>query len=209
MKRRPWTAAEEAALLRLYPDTLTSDIARQLGRPREHIYSKALRLGLRKSAAFLASTASGRLRPGSAIGLDGRFKKGLVPHNKGVKGWDAGGRSRATQFKKGQTPHTWVPIFTEVVDADGYLRVKLTDNGNRFDWHFVHVLLWEDAHGPIPTGHVVVFKNNDRSRVVLDNLECISRQELCRRNSIHRYPPELRQVIRLAGKLKRTIEAHK
>jgi hypothetical protein len=51
-----------------------------------------------------------------------------------------------------------------------------------------------------------VFKNGNKQDVRIENLEMISRQELMRRNTIHRYPPALKEVIRLAGKLKRTIE---
>jgi hypothetical protein len=35
----------------------------------------------------------------------------------------------------------------------------------------------------------------------------ITRRELMSRNTIQRFPPELKQTIHLLGKLKRTIEA--
>lgn len=40
----------------------------------------------------------------------------------------------------------------------------------------------------------------------IDNLELITRAERMRRNSIHRYPPELKSAIRVISKLKRTIQ---
>lgn len=74
------------------------------------------------------------------------------------------------------------------------------------DWKSIHILLWEEHVGPIPTGHCVCFKDNNKQNVVIDNLELITRAERMRRNSIHRYPPELKSAIRVISKLKRTIQ---
>ncbi|WBH53522.1 hypothetical protein PALA8_04322 [Pseudomonas aeruginosa] len=74
------------------------------------------------------------------------------------------------------------------------------------DWKGIHILLWEEHFGPIPTGHCVCFKDNNKQNVVIDNLEIITRAERMRRNSIHRYPPELKSAIRVISKLKRTIQ---
>jgi hypothetical protein len=58
----------------------------------------------------------------------------------------------------------------------------------------------------------VCFRDGNRKNVTAENLECIPQSELTRRNSIHRYPPELKEVIRLAAKVRRKInereEAH-
>jgi hypothetical protein len=66
--------------------------------------------------------------------------------------------------------------------------------------------MWEEVYGPVPPGHAVAFKDHDKSHIVLENLELISRNELMRRNTIHNYPPELKQTIRLARKLTRVIQ---
>lgn len=66
--------------------------------------------------------------------------------------------------------------------------------------------MWEEVHGPIPDGHIVVFRAGaDRENIVIENLELITRGECMKRNTIHNYPPEVKSVIRLVGKLKRTI----
>ena len=84
----------------------------------------------------------------------------------------------------------------------------MTETGcARHDWVPVHKLLWIEQHGPIPQGHVVVFRNRNRADVRHDNLELISRQALMLRNTIHRYPDDLKQVIRLSWKLNRKIRA--
>lgn len=53
--RHSWTTAETATLRSLYPDQPTRTIAAMLGIDLALVYSKASRLGLRKSAQFLAT----------------------------------------------------------------------------------------------------------------------------------------------------------
>lgn len=204
--RTRWTRAQLARLRREYPRRRTAEVAPMVGHSLTSTYQKARLEGLRKSAAFLASAASGRLRPGDTRGLSGRFRKAQTPWNKG-KHWVAGGRSKLTRFKKGNRPHTWRPIGTERVNADGILQRKVTDSGYPpRDWRAVHAVMWEEAHGSIPPGHVVVFKDGNQKRIVLENLELVTRQELMRRNSYHtRYPKEIGLAIQLRGALMRQI----
>lgn len=201
--RRYWRPAEEQALLEMYPDTPMPELVSKFGRDERAIYSKAAAMGLQRSAEYMASEHACRLRKGDNVGEEFRFKPGQTPWNKGVKGWAAPG-TEATRFKPGNKPHTWVPIDTEQI-RDGYLWRKVTDNGGRHDWKQVHVLLWEQHHGPIPAGFILVFCDRNRTNIQIDNLELITRAENCRRNSIHRYPPELKEVIRLQKKLERAI----
>ena len=169
------------------------------------MYNKAGVLGLCKSAAFLRSPESGIFSPGNQKGRATQFKPGHHPHNKGIKGWSAGGNSIKTQFKKGNRPQTWVPIGSERITKDGILQRKISDTGYRpRDWKSVHSLLWEKHHGPVPVGCIVVFKNGNKN-LHIDNLECISRAENMRRNSIHNIPKELADVCRLKGVLNRRI----
>ncbi|EMM6737362.1 HNH endonuclease, partial [Pseudomonas aeruginosa] len=35
----------------------------------------------------------------------------------------------ATRFKKGQKPHTWLPVGSTRISADGYLQRKISDTG--------------------------------------------------------------------------------
>ncbi|MFG6286960.1 HNH endonuclease signature motif containing protein [Pseudomonas aeruginosa] len=198
--RETWTAEQELVLLRLYPDMPNEVLAARLNKTLQQICSKAYRLGLKKSPEF-----SKKIRQdwGSAT----RFKKGNTPWNCGMKGLPARGRAPETQFKKGQKPHTWLPVGSTRVSADGYLQRKISDTGYPpRDWKGIHILLWEEHFGPIPTGHCVCFKDNNKQNVVIDNLELITRAERMRRNSIHRYPPELKSAIRVISKLKRTIQ---
>ena len=206
-RKRAWTADKEAAVRRDYADTPTCELAARLGLTIKQVWSKAHSLGIKKSSRYRHSSHSGRFRPGDRRGQATRFKQGMTPHNKG-KRYSPGGRSAETQFKPGHPSYNTAPVGTVVTNDDGYLKKKIADNGNRHDWQFLHILVWQAAHGPRPAGHVVIFRDGDKRNVALGNLECISRAENMRRNTIQRYPPELKQTIRAAAKLRRTIEEH-
>lgn len=45
----------------------------------------------------------------------------------------------------------------------------------------LHVVVWEEANGPVPKGMIVVFKDGDTMNVTLENLEIITRQEAAAR----------------------------
>ena len=65
----------------------------------------------------------------------------------------------------------------------------------------MHRLLWEQANGLIPPGHVVVFMDGDRTHIAHDNLELITRGELARRNTIHNLPEDLKEVLSFGSTL--------
>lgn len=213
MRGRAWKAAERAAVVRRYPHEATSVIARDLGRSVSAVYGLASKLRLLKSAAFLASPAACRLRRGDKVGAASRFLKGHVPANKGLKrpkGWGPG-RMKETQFTKGVrrgiAVHLYQPIGAERISIDGYLQRKVNDDlPLQRRWRAVHVLVWEEANGPVPAGHVVRFRNGDKRDIRLENLECVSRQAVMARNSIQNLPKPLALAYQLLGALNRQIK---
>lgn len=104
-------------------------------------------------------------------GTKGRFRKGFTPWNKGER-YIAGGRSAETQFKKGNMPKSHKPVGTTRISKDGYLEKKI---GEPNKWEYAHRIVWEEAHGKIPEGHIVVFRDGNKQNLSLDNLACISR----------------------------------
>ncbi len=123
--RQAWTDDQVATLIRVYPDTPTADIAEQLGIAVEQVYSKASKLGLKKSAAYLSSPSACRLRRGDSVGAASRFQKGHVTWNKGMKGIYIGGI--ATQFKPGRAAaeaRNYKPIGSTRLSKDGYLMLN-------------------------------------------------------------------------------------
>ncbi|MDO9345395.1 HNH endonuclease signature motif containing protein [Pseudomonas orientalis] len=199
-----WSEAEERTLIARYPDEPTQVLAAELGLSVYQVYAKAKRLGLSKSVEFLRSSLCGRLD--GKLGAEFRFPKGSVPWNKGLKGLPSSGRMTQTQFKAGNKPGNWLPVGSLRTTPDGYQQKKITDTGYPpVDWKAVHVLLWEEHHGPVPLNMCVCFKDGNKAHIALNNLELLTRAERMRRNTIHRYPEELKSAIRAIGKLKRTI----
>jgi hypothetical protein len=114
-------------------------------------------------------------RFGLSNGRDCRFRPGRISYNKGKKGYCAPGSEKGW-FKPGHMPSsTWRPVGTEVIDRDGYVKVKTR---NPRTWKFKHRVIWERAHGKIPRGHVVIFADGNRLNTNLDNLLLVSRKEL-------------------------------
>jgi hypothetical protein len=119
-----------------------------------------------------------------------------------MKGYDAGGRSAETRFSNGRMPHNHVPVGTVVMSTDGYLKIKVEEPKR---WKFVHRMNWEHAHGPIPKGMALVFKDGNHENCAVENLELITRQELMSRNTVHNLPKEVARLVQLRGAVVRQI----
>ncbi|WP_343590133.1 HNH endonuclease signature motif containing protein [Paracidovorax wautersii] len=214
--RHRWTERELSLLRALYPDLKGETIARELRLSVGVVYRKANQLGLRKSAEFLASDRSARIRRGQQLPsmIASRFQKGMEPWNKGVKGLNHEG-CRATQFKKGRPASeasNYVPIGSLRVCADGWLERKVTDDPSIVParrWVAEHRLVWEAAHGPIPSGHIVVFRPGMKTvkaeEITADRLECITRADHVRRNHPRNKSPELARLVQLKGAITRQV----
>ena len=218
MARHIWTEESRQTLQRLYPDFTAEIVANVIGCSVRAVYAQANSQGLKKSADFMASDRSGRIARGKQHPsmIASQFKPGLVPWNAGLKGWKAGGRSAETRFKKGcmtgAAKHNYVPIGTLRVNKDGYLERKMNDDPNIYParrWLAVHRLVWEAAHGPIPDGHIVVFKHGMKTSVLEDvthdRLECITRAENARRNHPRSKSPEFAKLVQLKGAITRQV----
>lgn len=206
-QRTFWKPSEIKFLYKAYPNLSTKELAGRLGRSVSAVYGRAALLGLRKSEEYLAGPEACRLRRGDNVGAASRFRSGHVPANKGLRrpGWSPG-RMAQTQFRPGARPHTWKPVGSTRLTKDGYVQRKVSDTGYPpRDWKGEHVLLWEEAYGPVPKGHALAFRDRNKGHISLENLELITRRELMRRNTIHNYPAELTDVIRLNGALKRKL----
>ena len=145
-----------------------------------------------------------------------QFKPGHTPWNKGQH-YTAGGRSADTRYKAGQmsgaAQYNYVPIGSQRVNADGMLERKMTDDpalAPARRWVGVHRLVWQAAHGPIPEGHIVVFRPGQATTIEADitpeRLECITRRENMRRNSMHtRMAPDMARLYQVKGAITRQV----
>lgn len=212
MNGKEWSAAEIVKLKKLYPNKHTEAIATILARNVRSVYNKATHLGLKKSDAFLKSPESRRLQPGHHIGKKTQYQKGHVPANKGLRrpGWSPGNMSK-TQFKpgvmQGRAAAIYKPVGSTRITKDGYLEVKINEDlpfNKR--WRAAHILLWEEELGPLPAGHMLCFKNGDKTDIRCDNLMLMSRSERMRLNSYHtNYPKDICQLIQLRAQIVRQI----
>lgn len=209
--KRLWSKADDRTLRRLYPDEPNAAIARRLRRTVQAIYARAEKFGLHKSAAYMASPHAYRFRRGQGGGEAFRFPKGHVPANKGQRrlGY-APGRMKETQFKRGMLNGVAALRFMPIGSTrlcDGYLYRKISTKSGPWtvNWKLEHVLIWTQAHGPVPAKHALAFRNHDRTDVRLDNLELITRRELMARNTVHNLPKPLAHAVQLLGALNRQI----
>jgi hypothetical protein len=112
-------------------------------------------------------------------GRTGRFPKGIVPANKGIKGTHV---SPETEFKKGHKPRNQMPVGTEILRVDGYVYVKIAEPNK---WRQKHVLIWEAANGPKPKDNRILFGDGDRLNFDLDNLILVTPAQMVRLNQRH------------------------
>ena len=173
-------------------------------------------MGIKKTAAFMASGQSGILQKGQQRpeSVASQFKPGLVPWNAGRKGWQAGGRSVGTQFHTGMMPKNTMPVGSHrIVTSQGVPRLEQkmneTPGPNNLRWVPVARLVWEAAHGPIPKGNIVVFKHGMASlvaqEITADRLLCITRREHAQRNHPRSHSPEVAALCQLKGAINRQV----
>jgi hypothetical protein len=126
-----------------------------------------------------------------------RFNKGNVPFNAGLKMSDYMDASsianvKQTQFKKGSEPHNTKFDGAVVARTDSgsgriykYIRIE------KGVWKLLHRHIWQQAHGDIPDGYLIAFKDGDTENTAIENLELVSMTENMYRNSKHDYPDEI------------------
>lgn len=189
-----------------YPNEPTKKIAEDLGLSLSQVYNRAHDMGLKKSDKYNNTPDSGRFHKGVRRSPGTEFRKGRIPHNKGQKmSPEVYQKVSHTFFKKGQKPinrkeDNSISIRHDKTGAK-YKYLKISDS----KWVLYHRYLWEQSNGAIPKGHVVVFKDKDSMNCTIENLELISYNENMERNTIHRYPSPLREVMRLTNKLIKKI----
>lgn len=129
-------------------------------------------------------------------GVVTRFEKGHVPMNKGTKvtSPEVLAKCSKTWFKKGHITHNRVSVGTEIIDSDGYRKVKIAEPNV---WKFKHRLVWEQNRGEIPAGKMITFINGDRKDCRIENLILIDQQinSLLNKINVKARSPELVAVV--------------
>lgn len=209
--RKLWTAEADKIILEKYHNTPTSIIAKELNRTNTQVYNRAHSLGLKKSEEYLKELNKELGTALAKANIGKRFEKGHTPANKGKKqseymSANAIARTKNTRFKKGSVPSNVVPVGTISERRNErrgtvYLYIKEKEH----HWEQLHRHVWKNHYGEIPKGHNIIFKDGNTLNCEIDNLECVSDEKNMLRNSIQRYPEELRDVMQLTGRLKKKI----
>ena len=133
-------------------------------------------------------------------GRTGKYPKGHIPQNKGIKGVCGKGCEK-TWFPKGHIPFNYRTVLSERITKDGYVEIKIADPNK---WILKHRYIWEKEHGPIPKGHIIIFKDNDRTNCSLDNLIIINRSEnaVLNHTKLHQYSGEFKNTAIAIAKIK-------
>ena len=179
-KYQVWNVRQTAYLRKHYADTPIDVLMEVTKHSQKSIWNKAKKMGLRKSLEFLQEV--GRQCSKHPKSIASRFVKGSEPANKGKRieefmSEDGIKASSRTRFKSGRMPHNTLAIGTERVYADGYVWIKVNERKRVQKHRYV----WEQAHGKIPDGYLVAFRDGNRQNCDLSNLYLISRQESARR----------------------------
>lgn len=109
-------------------------------------------------------------------GLTGRFSKGHVPANKGMKGT---GGWEPTQFRKGNVPINHKPVGSERINVYGYAEIKVAEPNY---WRLKHHVIWEEHNGPKPKGHKIIFGDRNPQNLSPDNLILVSNRQMATLN---------------------------
>jgi len=137
------------------------------------------------------------------------FKHGQTSAMKGRKQseWmspEAIQRSIKYRFKKGQLPHnTKEEYAVSLRQPLGYIWFRRDKN----KWEELHRFIYRVHHDvKLQPGDVVAFKDGNRNNLSIDNLILVSKRDLLDKNSIHRFPPEVKATIHTLARLKRLIK---
>lgn len=132
MRYKRWTQSDDDYLRENYPDSVTGDVAKALGRTPASVITRTNKLKIYKSEKFRASELSGRRKPGQ------------IPWNKGVK---TGIVSTA------------LPIGTiRYHEGNDQYHIKTSPT----EWRPYTEYVWTQAGNKIPDGHVVAIKDKSK-----------------------------------------------
>ena len=167
-----------------------------------------LLFGTSLSAPLIKSICHNHGIPGQSGG--GQFRKGNVPANKGKRCPATHPNQIKNLFSCNHRPHNWQPVGSEREDIDGYFWVKIAEPNI---WKEKAHLVWTEHNPPKPPKHHIIYLDNNRSNVVIENLYMISFGEMAvlnRHENWRSLTPELKKslitIIRLEQARKKSQE---
>jgi hypothetical protein len=142
------------------------------------------------------------------------YRPGQSPFNKGRKMSEYCSpefikKFNRTTWRKGNIPHN-------TYAHDGVITIRKDKRGVNFKWIRIskgvwlplHQHTWQQHNGEQPNGMCVAFKDRDTMNCNISNLELITRKENMLRNSVQRFPEEIRKTIHTIGILNRKLNRY-
>jgi hypothetical protein len=164
-ERRQYTGEQLAFLRENYPKMDRNDLAVAFNKE----------FGTDKTGDQIHGTCTRYKIPS---GRTGQIEKGNVPWNKGTKGVM---KPNSGNFKKGDVPANTLPMYTERINRDGFVEIKVPVpnpyTGAKTRFMHKQVWVWEQANGPVPEDHVIRFLDGDKTNCSPDNLGLFTRAE--------------------------------
>jgi hypothetical protein len=196
-KGKMLTPEQDAIVAENYLDVPIKALARQFG-----VTKSAIKGSMNRQGLYLTEEIRKARR---------HFQSGKPAPNKGKKMSDMFTpdqieKIKRNWFKKGNLPHNTREDGDIITRNDSRGVPQMYIRLSKGAWQYLSVYNYLQAHGTIQEGSCIVFRDGNTLNCDVSNLECISRQELMQRNSIARFPTELRSTIFLLSKLKKQIK---
>ena len=187
MKR--WTEQQIQALRDEYPSTDTYDLVTKLGFSHRAIMVKASELKVKKLK---------------------EAKRTWTAHAKLPNDWGFG-RGNGAEYSRGKKARNHKPVGSEFVSNKGETFVKVATTGTKNkDWRRKNRVVWEKHNGrALQPNEIVRHANGDTFDFSPHNLVLGSRVDLIHANSLHNHPPQVGDVYRAIGHLRKAINRKK
>lgn len=184
-----WTTRQIQILRDEYPNTDTRELVAKLGFSHRAIMVKACELKIKKLKSA---------------------KRTWTAHTKLPDDWGFANGSGG-EYARGKKARTHKPIGSEFVSNRGETYVKVKDTGKKnVDWRRKHHVIWEKHNGrALQPNEIVQHANGDTFDFNPHNLVLGSRVDVLNQNSLHNHPPEIGDVYRAIGRLRKTINRKK
>lgn len=184
--KKMWNVVDDNLVRFNYPTGDLQKLCEVLGVSFKALYQRAKSLKVARDTELVAAKNK---ELALKAGVNTRFVKGIVAHNKGRKQSEfmtpeAIARTAATRFGKGNMPHNTKPIGYERFGKVGYVEVKVRDGCKQKNYVAKHRLVYEAHFGAIPEGMIVEFADGNVHNLAPENLRLSTRAENAERNRL-------------------------
>lgn len=195
----------------LYANTTAQKISEQLGCHLTTVKKRIKRLGLRKRHPTAPRNRQGNQSFAPWSSSDEQFLRAhylttpvkiLAKHlNRSMNALHV--RARVLNLPKKKVP---LPIGSERVNSKGLRLRKISATGVQHqDYKRIDLIEWEQKHGPLPAGMILVISNPFLPRTP-ENLIPMTAQQLTARISGQETCPELKELFQLQRQLTKALK---